>query len=193
MSPKLSRLKLDSVTSCAEYAGVYWLVATDYSTNRVGGSDPFGVLYIGKKKTRDRLNNLANALMFGPNYDSFSHDAAWEYYAGRLSNSVKPTRLEIWFHIIDLPIVRESSQFDETYYEDALLTTYRDALGEYPPFNIAPPRYKPYYGVSQKSGKNLICKTTWMEQRKTGRGICFGLPHYAPQEIMRLAVDLNTF
>lgn len=159
-------------------------------------ADDCGVLYLGRTNGgADKACPRFSDLMDGFSGDwrrkprgTCPHQAASEYYRSGLAEVYRPETLEFWFWPTS-PAVDGMFAYDCLYYEDALLVNYRDALGEYPPLNIAPATWNRYRSVPQRRGGGQICAPTWDEMDRAGTGLQFGWRFYAPQQLV--GADLN--
>lgn len=166
--------------SCAKDAllspGIYWMQAFNAEITqpqpipRVGGRDPYGVLYIGRTdgSGKKRLELVWRAF----NEGTTKHGAAGEYIASGLNKLLPNWQITFW-HV---PTIHKP--YDCRYHESALLVAYRACFREYPPLNIGRPETTNLLTIPCRNGLGTI-----RARYGGGYGVDFGnYPHYALEQ-----------
>lgn len=151
-------LKIDShsLGLVPEGPGCYWLLAvTDdcspKSVGRVAGTDHHGIFYIGQSTNlRARFKEMLK--QFSRQTSEISvvakegHPASYEWHVSS-QNKVEHPLESIRYTFEEL-----APGEDTVYRELVYLCNYREQFGEYPPWNQAPGKYKPYLPPDNPKG-----------------------------------------
>lgn len=151
----LLRIDAHSINLVPETPGCYWLVRMEDNApkpvGRVANTDPHGILYIGQSSNlRLRFKDMLK--QFSKDSSEISvvakegHPASYEWHFSSQNRLAHPlSTIAYTFE----PMAKGE---DTVYRELVYLANYREQFGEFPPWNQAPSKYRPYLPKDNPQG-----------------------------------------